>query len=206
MEIKIATLDQSPFSYEDVVNLMHSSFEERLCQGLCFTCSSMTVYQFVEKTSKSIILVAWQEQTLFGMVTLTLGTDSRGDIYGYHENLAVSPSAKRLGIGTKLQTKCVETILDAGGKYEMSDTAVRAGSSVRWHLKNGFKKIALRSYPSTNYYSYLFRKQLTYSTIWNSNLYCCFRLHISCMIVKLLFRENGSLTLFGRLAKKAFRR
>lgn len=203
MEMKITSLDQSPFSYEDVVNLLHTSFEERLHQGFCFTCSTITVSQFKEKTSKSMILVAWQKQVLYGMVTLTLGTDSSGVIFGYHENLAINPSAKRLGIGTKLQAKCVEMVLDAGGEYEISDTAVGANSSVKWHSKNGFKKIGLHSYSSTNYYSYIFRKQLVPSRKWDNNCYVGLRFFLSISKTLLTYKKNGEPTILKKIFMKS---
>ena len=59
MSINISTISEAPFSYDDVVELIHSSFEERLKQGLFFTCSSMTVDQFMNKTENSSVFVAW---------------------------------------------------------------------------------------------------------------------------------------------------
>ena len=206
MEIEISLLHESAFSYEDVVNLMHESFEERLHQGLHFTCSSMTVSQYKERTKKGIVLIARKENKLVGTVTLSLCKDSNNIIYGYHEYLAVHPSAKYLGIGTKLQKECVRLIVQAGGQYEISDTAVGANSSVKWHLKNGFRKVALRSYPSTNYYSYVFRKQLIPSWKWNSNLYCSTTLFISSMVVKAVYKEDGSYTIIGKLVMKIMKR
>ena len=207
MNIKVTTLKESPFSVTDIVELMHSSFKEHIEEGLCFTCSTMDADQFAAKTANSIVVVAWDEETdnLLGTATVTLNKDPKGIVYGYNEYLAVSPSAKRLGIGTKLLEKRIDIIIDDAGQYVMSDTAVGAKSSVSWHLKNGFKIIGLCSYASTNYYSYLFRKQIVPSKKWDSRLYCAIRFRISSMVVKAKYHKNGTLTSFGSLVKKVRR-
>lgn len=208
MDIIINPIAESPFSYDDVVNLLHDSFKERQEQGLEFTCSTMTVESFKNRTKQGTVLVAWGKDAngLLGTVTITIHTDSKGVIYGYHENLAISPCAKRLGIGTKLLEECIIITTNAGGQYILSDTAVGATSSVRWHKKNGFKIIALRSFSSTNYYSFIFRRQLSPSQIWSSELYTSLRFRISSIIIKLLYKVDGSFTPLGRLVSTLHRK
>lgn len=208
MDIVITSIDVSPFSNEDVVNLLHESFQERLGQGLEFTCSTMTVDSFKNRTKNGTILVAWDSDIndLLGTATVTLRTDSKGIVYGYHENLAIRPKAKRLGIGTKLLEEHIIIVINAGGQYVLSDTAVGAESSVRWHLKNGFKIIALRSFPSTNYFSYIFRRQLTPSKLWDSKLYTSFRYHLSSIIIRMLYKEDGTNTCLGRWVSRLLKR
>ena len=156
MNVIIKRLDETDVSYEQIVSLMHKSFEERLQQGLNFTCSFMSVEQYKEKNADGIVFVALDEDSneLMGSIAVHIRTDSENKNYGYNEFLAVSPKAKRLGIGTKLARACERVVQEVGGTYIMCDTAVGATSSVRYHLKQGFKIIGLRSYSSTNYYSY----------------------------------------------------
>ena len=208
MSINISTISEAPFSYEDVVELIHSSFEERLKQGLFFTCSSMTVDQFMNKTENSSVFVAWDPatKTLLGNATVSLRKDKKGIVYGYHEYLAISPDAKRLGIGSMIQKEIVILIIDARGQYIISDTAEGAISSVRWHVKNGFKIIGVRSFSTTNYYSYIFRKQLTPSRLWNSNIYTHIRFRVSSILIKALYCEDGSYTLLGKVVFVYLRR
>lgn len=203
-DLKITRIEESPFSYDDIVVLLHESFEERLNQGLHFTCSYMTVGQFKERTNNSIVLVAWNQvcDGASGTVTLSLRKDKKGVIYGYHENLAINPVAKGQGVASLLQKACIEIIKDNGGEYEMSDTATKAVSSVQWHLKNGFKKIALRSFSSTNYYSVVFRKQIAHSFFWNSCLVMSLRFFISSLIIRIIYKEDGRLTVLGRITER----
>ena len=207
MGIIIKPLFKSPFSYDEVVNLLHESFKERLDQGLDFTCSTMSVESFKRRTKDSTVLVAWDKDTnqLLGTITVTLKADSKGYVYGYSENLAIISSAKRLGIGTKLLEELIIIVVNAGGRYILSDTAVEAESSVRWHLKNGFKIIALRSFSSTNYYSYIFRRQLAPSKVWNSKFYSFMRYSLSSFIIKKLYKVDGNYTRLGQLVFGFFR-
>lgn len=208
MAVFVGALNESPFSANDVVTLMHESFEERLQQGLNFTCSTMTTEQFESRTKGSCVLVAWNSENdeLLGTATVTLRKDKKGVVYGYHEFLAISPNAKRLGIGTRLLEERIIIIINAGGKYVMSDTAVGAESSVKWHLKNGFSIIGLRSFPSTNYYSYLFRRQLVPSLKWDSRFYTRMRFILSSIVVRSVFKEDGRYTFLGNILKVVFRR
>ena len=202
--VVISRIEQSPFTIDDVIELMHDSFEERLDEGLNFTCSTMTVSQFLQKTKNSIVFVAWhkEKQQLLGTATITIHCDAQNITYGYNEYNAVSPKVKRLGIGTKLLKECVCVVQSNGGQYIMSDTAVEAYSSVGFHLKNGFKITGLESYQSTNYYSYIFRMQLKSPSKWNSNVYVKFRYLWSAFICKSIKKSNGQYTCLGRILKR----
>ncbi len=190
----ICRVEDSPFCSEDVVSLIHESFKERLDQGLCFTCSSITVEQFDEKMSDGITLVAYDDDsmTLLGTASTHLYLDSGNKEYGYYEYMAVIPSAKRMGIGSRLLEESIINLKRQGAEYVISDTACGARSSVKWHLKNGFHIIALRSYSSTNYYSYIFRKQLVGKSRWDNCLYRNGRFVISYVKTKLKWSKDGS--------------
>lgn len=55
MNILVDRIENTGISPGQVVALLHESFEERLQQGLRFTCSSMTEEQYRERTKD-----AWQ--------------------------------------------------------------------------------------------------------------------------------------------------
>lgn len=206
--IVVSRLETSSFTVDDIIELMHASFVEHLDEGLHFTCSTMTAEQFSQRTANSIVFVAYREgeHELIGTATVTLRRDSGGVIYGYNEYNAVSPNAKRLGIGSRLLRESVCVVKAEGGQYIMSDTAVGAHSSVAYHLKNGFRKVGLRSYPSTNYYSYLFRMQLAPSWKWNSKIYTSARFLLSSVIVRLVFKADGTETNIGKILKSVMKR
>ena len=166
MKLIIKQLQDTPISYAQITDLMHESFEERLQQGLNFTCSTMTESEFTTTMSKGTVFVALDEDSgeLLGTVTIKIKTDSKGRTYAYHEYLAVSPKAKHLGVATKLADVWKAYARENGVQYVKSDTATRAESSVRWHLKNGFQIYGVKAFPTTNYVSYIFIMYLDEAT------------------------------------------
>ena len=148
-----------------------------------------------------ITLVAYaKEDSLCGTLSAHLYTDKDRNSYGYIEYLAVEPSQKRTGIGEKLFSEMERILLSKGVSYIMSDTAARAKSSVKWHRKRGFVIVGYHSYKSTNYYSYIFRKQYSSPSIWNSNLYSSMRFVLSYLKTVLERNKNGDERfLYGKL-------
>ena len=162
MKLIIKQLHETAITWDQIADFMHESFEERLQQGLRFTCSFMTAEEFERAMGPGTVFVALDEDSgeMLGTVTLKIKTDSQGRTYGYHEYLAVSPKAKHLGVATQLATVWTAYAKDNGVQYVKSDTATRAESSVRWHLKNGFMIYAVKAFRTTNYVSYVFIKPM----------------------------------------------
>lgn len=203
--ILILRLEDSPVSYEEVINLIHLAFQDRLEEGLHYTCSDMTVEQYRNRTRNGVILVAVDPQTkaLLGTSMSHLEEDSRHRKYGEYEYVAIHPKAQGSGVAAKLFQEHLQTLQDAGAEYILSDTAVRARSAVRHHLRIGFKIIGLRSFRSTNYYSYLFRRQLVTDSfrqrLYTSSLYCRLRFIPSCLRTRALLKPDGTKTRLGKL-------
>lgn len=202
MGIEILKLEDTNYSYSDIVNLLHEAFQERLEQGLRYTCSFITEEQFRKKTEKGVVLVAKEmdSDALVGTMTLNF-PDVVNEKYGYMEYVAVSNNVKTSGIGTKLFEYLQNLAIEKGCKYLLSDTSTQAESAVRWHLKLGYKIIGLESYRSTNYWSYVFRKQLVTSRKWESDAYCKWHYLTSWLFIRTTRDINGNDTSIGRLYK-----
>lgn len=202
MNISILPIERTKFSYKDVIELIHLSFQERLRQGLLFSCSSMTVDQYIEKVRLGNVLIAVDSELdiIVGTVTVTIKHDKNGVIYGYHEYLAVHPEVKNKGIASMLFKELLILVLSQKGKYILSDTACKATSSVNWHLKNGFKIFELESYRSTNYWSYVFIKYLDPS-VSKGDFALRIHYYISWLYIHLTRTVNGQDTIIGRFAK-----
>lgn len=198
MNVVIKKKDETDISYDQIVKLMHDAFEERLQQGLNFKCSFMTVDEFKRNTQNSTILVAINEESNeflgFGVVSVRKGR-IRGK-YAFVQDLSVSPKVKRCGIGSKLERMSECVAQNSGCKYMECTTAVDAESSVKYHLKQGYKIVGLESFPTTNYYSYIFRKYLQPS-IWQNGFFCKLVYAILCIKTYLSKRKNGSRTILG---------
>lgn len=203
MDVVIRYLSDTNISYNQLADFFHAAFKERLEQGLHFTCSYMTADQFESKMKGGYVFVALNKETdeLLGTVTIHLKTDKSENVYGYHEYLAVSPSAKHSGVGIKLAQAWESLLLDNKAKYVLSDTACDADSSVKWHLKNGFHIYELESYRSTNYWSYVFIKYLDDSM--KKNPYHM-KMHYwrSWLFIRITRNQTGSDTIIGKLYKK----
>lgn len=191
-------------TWDELANLLHESFQERLMQGLHFSCSYLTAGQLERMSAKDIVLLAIDNDNneLAGTVSLNVSSKRNGSMWAYHYNLAIKPTYKNCGIASKLFERFQEIAQLKGCTHIISDTAVGATSSVKWHLKNGFKKIGLRSFQSTNYYSVLFRKQLNDHWLWSNATSCYIFYVISSMLYHLYKNENGSLTMLGELLYK----
>ena len=200
MNVVVKSLSETSITYKELAELLHAAFEERVAQGLRFTCSTMTSDQLESKMSGGQVLVALdpESEDLIGTVTIHVRTDERGRLFGYHEYLAISPSFKRMGIATQLAQAWIILLKNKKAAYVLSDTACKAKSSVNWHLNNGFYVYELKSYRSTNYLSYVFIKYLDDSERLSPFQ---IKLHFlrSCLICKITRCRDGSLTLAGRL-------
>ena len=203
MEIIIKYLPETNITFQQIADLQHSAFAERLEQGLRFTCSSMSAKQFEEKMEGGFVFVALNKglDELLGTVTIHKKKDKHGTLYGYLEYLAVHPKAKHSGVATKLAQAWSDLLYEKGAKYVLSDTACGAKSSVNWHLKNGFHIYELESYRSTNYWSYVFIKYLDDSLRMKP---IQMKLHYwkSWLFIRTTRTKNGADTKLGKLYKK----
>ena len=103
MNIVVKRKDETDISSKQIVELMLSAFEERLQQGLNFSCSSITVELFDEETADGIVLLAIDKDTnaLVGTVTVHLCKDKQNVVYATIEALksmsTVEEVAKKRG-------------------------------------------------------------------------------------------------------------
>ena len=201
----IKRLEETTFTLSEIVDLIHRAFEERLEQGIHFTCSDFTVEEYRNKIQNGIVLVAFDSDTnvLLGTTTFHIKQNAKNEIYGLNEFLAIHPQAKRKGVGSLLFQKELEILKNSHADYILSHTANKAHSSIAYHKKNGFRPIALRSFHGTDYYSYLFRYQITDRTVihkaYHSKLFCFVRFMASSIQTRLIKKRDGSLTFLGRM-------
>ena len=201
MNILVYKRKSTNITIKQIVTLLHESFQERLNEGLHYTCSSITEEQFIKKTKDGIIFVAVDESTNELIGTSTLNVHNEKQKYGYMEYVAIKNTYKHGGIGSLLLKHLRKEAMALGCEYIISDTSTKASSAVRYHLKNGFKIVGLESYRSTNYWSYVFRMQLRPSFIWNNSLYLKTRYILSFIFIKMTRTIDGSDTWIGKVIK-----
>lgn len=195
----VRSVDES--FYPDVLRLIHESFEEHKSAGLDFTCSSYTLDDLKHKVLSGFYFIAVDENNEFlGITSVRYNEDKQ---CAYENISAVSPHAKCLGIGSALYKERTKLLKSLGCKYLLSDTSVNAKSSVKWHLKKcKCSIIGFESFPSTNYYSYIFKEDyfpvswLKKRIVYNLILFFSF---IQCVIRK---KKDGNYTILGHMINK----
>lgn len=199
--MKICRIQDSRFSKADVVELIKASFAQWQERGLESSLLKLTPDSFAEKTANDIVLVAIDERsdTLCGTTSFSILQDKQGKRYAYNKFSAVISTTKQKGIGSLLLDCEKQMALSENCSYILSDTCIHAKWSVNWHKKNGFKIIALDSFKSNDYYSYIFRLQLEEPSCWSSNRYCKRRFLKSWLKTRLKYNSKGELSPCGQI-------
>lgn len=190
-------------SWEELTDLLHASFQERIDQGMHFSCSYLTPEEFKRDSANAVVLVAIDKDNnrLAGTCSVVICQGDKGN-WAYFQNMAIHPDYKRRGVGSRLEEHRTEIARVNGCQYVMGDTATGARSSINLRKKYGFRIVGLKSWPNTNYYSYVFRKQLVDDPKWNNPLYCKMRYYLSAMKCKLKYHANGEHTPLMKLVVK----
>ncbi len=203
-DLIVCRLQDSVYTTKDVVELIISSFSQWKEMGIYSSLLKLTPESFSEKTVNDVVLIAIDKtnNTLCGTTSFTVLQDKQGHKYAYNKYSAVSNLTKKNGIGSKLIEYEKQLAIDDNCCYIISDTSTLAKWSKKWHLKNGFKVIGLKSFSNNDYYSYIFRLQLQKSFLWASGIYCYLRFCTSSIKTKIMYRSDGKLTNFGNLIVK----
>lgn len=142
-------------SYETMSLLLHNSFAERVENGLNFSCAYYSADDLKNRLSKNAIVIgAFNDNAyLIGMLVINNIVCRYGIKLATHEYLAVAPSAKRMGVGSALFKKCVRECKKKQIDILLSDTAKEAESSVKYHIKQGFRIFGESHYSGRTYRS-----------------------------------------------------
>lgn len=192
--VVVEELTESDIPLEDVYKLIISSFQQWKENGLNSAVANYSFDEYKSKLHNATILVAHDsDNCLLGTHTISFNTPK----CCFGKFLAVSPNAKRLGVGTFLFEKQCEIARQRGCEYILEDTSESAYWSVAWHLKQGYYIVGYESFSTNNYYSFIFRKQLVPSKLWDCMVYCKFIYYLSYCKTKLLKTRYGRYTTLG---------
>ena len=162
-KVIIQKLEETSYSLADVVTFLHDAFGERKAQGLMMGGINITEEDLSRILQDAVLYTASVGSELEGMLSARYASrQNRRKIekYCHLGYVAVSPKAKRGGIGSLLLTRLEKEAKEKGCEYIISNTAEPATSAVAWHLKQGFRKIKYTRWKSRNYNSIVFRKEL----------------------------------------------
>ena len=159
-EIIVKTKKEAEVSAEELLALRREAFRQWTEAGLTTSASrQVSAEQFARYLSDKTVFIARDAATgeLLAMHTLRLDR-RKGTAWG--ANLAVAPSAKHEGIGTRMLQEEVAWLRKAGIRYMIGGTGIPAVWSVRWHRKNGYYICGYYRSEGENYGSYRFRKPI----------------------------------------------
>lgn len=204
--VRILRLEDSPFSLLDVFSLIREVYSDRKNEGIDFWLSKSSFEDYASRTDRENkrVYVAMDEASncLLGTIALSIHNDKKGRKYGGVTNCAVERNSQSKCIGSRLLEKLKDTAMEEGCYYLKSTTAVNAVGSVKWHLKNGFKKCGLASSSKSNYYSYVFILPLIHSRSFYNRVLYKFDYGFSWLLTRCLLKQDGNLTMIGTILKR----
>lgn len=202
MDIRIET-SISDEQKQVFLKIIKESFWSLANEGQDCSCYRYTMQDFDELVMANHHLFAFVDSKPVGLTSCRIDTKQK---FGYMVVSAILPEFRKYGIGTMLASRVTEDCLKMGCRYMLADTAINNIKSVRWHIKIGYKIIGYQSYSSTNYYSYIFRKDLKQRGFFINNIYYPLRFAISYLAIRIAKKEDGSLTIFGKGINRIIKR
>lgn len=122
-----------------------------------FTCATYNEEDVKRVFSIALTIIgAFEDEEIIGVVMLNEVSSKFGFRFAKHENLAVASKAKGQGVASRMLTEVKKAALENNLDFVLSDTAESARSSIRYHLKNGFRIYGKRHFPGRNYDSITF--------------------------------------------------
>lgn len=175
--------------WNELSSVLRNAFKERTEQGLLFSCRDFSAEELKESSGDGFVFVGKDDtDKLLGLMVLTVFSDNTG----YLQFVATEPSLKHSGVASALFKALIQKCKDLNLDNLGSSTADGATSSVRWHLKMGFKKYSYYSSPKTNYYSYIFRYQLSEQNRISSEIKRLFNLFSRKIFTKITKTPMGT--------------
>ena len=175
MEIMIQKYEEpfslGGFSIEDVLFLVKAAYRERRKDGIRFETLDFTLEDYRQELNQgnNIFFGAIENGRLYGVARL----EKRCILC----NFAVLPEAQGKHVGSLLLQTLTNYGKTIGLDHIYSYTHIKATSSVKCHIHNGFNIISVVR--DNGYWSYLFRCQLKKHWFWSNKMCCKMRYYFS---------------------------
>lgn len=184
--------------WEELTALLHDAYREHLRAGRNYAAGTQSPGETRRRCEGGTTLLAFVGGCLAGTATLHGQRRYGRAPSGYISQVAVSPEFRHSGLGRKLLAGLERIASEKGYSVLDCNTAASARPLIAWYLGQGWRKVSLRSFPGTSYYSILFRKRLD----GRRNPPGTWRYPLDCLLCHLLWRADGTLRPPGRLAKR----
>ena len=206
-KIIIKTNKEAQVPVEALYSLFQESFRQWSDNGIDSPFLHKTLEEFGRVIERSVVFVALDADNgeLVGMHCFTKYRSR----YVFDYFLAVAPQMQGQGIATQLLQEEVTYLQQCGCRFMKCTTSAAAPWSVQWHLKNGYYIVGYNRSETSNYASYIFRKQIAIvrhipPLLWSRPLapitaklrYC-----LSWLATNICKSKSGKLNWIGRMAK-----
>lgn len=212
MAISILTLEESSITLASCLELIKIAFLEREKENLHYPCMDFTLEEYASEMSNHQVFVAVNPEEvnpLIGVTSVVLKTENTHK-YALEHHSAVRPDYKGKGIGSLLMSRLIQYAKENDCDYVLATTAKKAKGAIAFHKKNGFQIIRSSSFPDTDYYSVVMRKQLQFKTKadrkWNNPLFCKLHYLNSSIRMSVMKKADGSYSSFGKAVRKLLNR
>lgn len=158
-ELNCPATNLTPTEWEEILQLTHAAFAEHQERGLQMAPCTITLEEHqkfltncqVFQIRHNGILIAYKA----GFVV------QHNDVTYFQVRLTcVSPEHKGKGLGRKVHKQLEDWAVSQGCQYLQTDTSCKAKGSKAYHHACGFEDWYYTSWPTTNYYSIVLRKEL----------------------------------------------
>ena len=214
MDITIKDNKDARVSLQELHELFQQSFQQWRDSGIDVPALHGTFEDFKAKVEPALVFVAQDGETgkLLAMHCF-YGSLRKGHVHGFF--LAVSPEAKHQGLATRMLEHETRLFRKKGIRYLRGNTSEAASWSVRWHLKNGYRKVGYRRTEDSNSALVIFRKQI--ATDWRRHpadllwtrplapLTAKIQYAASYLATNICKTRTGRLNWMGRMAKRIIR-
>ncbi len=185
------------YPYEEITELLHESYREHLEAGRHYLAAVQTVEQTKERLDGSYCVVAYDNDRLVGTMSFRIQKNENHKRRKWYEDdvrifvgqLAVLPSYRNSKAMVLMAMKA-STLDDVkAAQSVITDTSTQAHNLVDSYLKMGFQIVDLISWETTNYYSYVFRKNMHGKEY--SDAYCKSRFIIGKILCMMQYTKDG---------------
>ena len=213
-EIIVCRMEKSDVELETLYTLFSQSFQQWRDQGIDTPFVHTTLEKFQKEIKWGTIFVA-QDAVTGELLAMHRLQCYRKHDYAFGSYLAVDPKCKHEGIATRLLKEETIQLRQRNYRYLKGTTSKAATWSVRWHLKNGYRKVGYSRSEKQNYASYIFRKQIAIDVrhhpadlFWTrplAPLTAKIQYVASYLAINICKTRTGRLNWMGRMAKRIIR-
>ncbi len=183
--------------YEEITELLHASYKEHADHNRDYMAAKQSVEQTKKRFEGNYCVLVYDEDKLVGTIAYRAIENKdpkqrkwyEDDFFAFCSQAAIHPDYRKTNAFVMMVMHAYKTPGSEKCKSVIIDTSVEAKELVEGYVKCGFQIVDMVSWPTTGYYSYIFRSTMHGKKY--SNRYCKFRFYISAFLCKLRYKKNG---------------